>query len=156
MVRVNVPIPVPMAFHSFGGWKRSLFGDHHMHGPEGRALLYQAEGHYLALADQHPRRRRVQDADHGVSRRRWARAARKEERVTAKHRYTVVLEPLEGGGFNVHVPALPEVVTFGETEPEALAMAEDAIRLAISYRIDHGEPVPPEIKPEVRQVAVAL
>ena len=35
MVGVNVPIPVPMAFHSFGGWKRSLFGDHAMHGPEG-------------------------------------------------------------------------------------------------------------------------
>ena len=35
MVGVNVPIPVPMAFHSFGGWKRSLFGDHHMHGAEG-------------------------------------------------------------------------------------------------------------------------
>jgi len=35
MVGVNVPIPVPMAFHSFGGWKRSLFGGHHMHGPEG-------------------------------------------------------------------------------------------------------------------------
>jgi len=35
MVGVNVPIPVPMAFHSFGGWKRSLFGDHHVHGPEG-------------------------------------------------------------------------------------------------------------------------
>ncbi|BAI74766.1 methylmalonate-semialdehyde dehydrogenase (plasmid) [Azospirillum sp. B510] len=35
MVGVNVPIPVPMAFHSFGGWKGSLFGDHHMHGPEG-------------------------------------------------------------------------------------------------------------------------
>ncbi len=35
MVGVNVPIPVPMAFHSFGGWKASLFGDHHMHGPEG-------------------------------------------------------------------------------------------------------------------------
>ncbi|MCB1497755.1 MAG: CoA-acylating methylmalonate-semialdehyde dehydrogenase [Bauldia sp.] len=35
MVGVNVPIPVPMAFHSFGGWKQSLFGDHHMHGPEG-------------------------------------------------------------------------------------------------------------------------
>jgi malonate-semialdehyde dehydrogenase (acetylating)/methylmalonate-semialdehyde dehydrogenase len=35
MVGVNVPIPVPMAFHSFGGWKDSLFGDHHMHGPEG-------------------------------------------------------------------------------------------------------------------------
>ena len=35
MVGVNVPIPVPMAFHSFGGWKASLFGDHHMHGMEG-------------------------------------------------------------------------------------------------------------------------
>jgi malonate-semialdehyde dehydrogenase (acetylating)/methylmalonate-semialdehyde dehydrogenase len=35
MVGVNVPIPVPMAFHSFGGWKGSLFGDHYMHGPEG-------------------------------------------------------------------------------------------------------------------------
>jgi malonate-semialdehyde dehydrogenase (acetylating) / methylmalonate-semialdehyde dehydrogenase len=35
MVGINVPIPVPLAFHSFGGWKRSLFGDHHVHGPEG-------------------------------------------------------------------------------------------------------------------------
>jgi malonate-semialdehyde dehydrogenase (acetylating)/methylmalonate-semialdehyde dehydrogenase len=35
MVGVNVPIPVPVAYHSFGGWKRSLFGDLYMHGPEG-------------------------------------------------------------------------------------------------------------------------
>ena len=35
MVGINVPIPVPMAFHSFGGWKRSLFGDSAMHGVEG-------------------------------------------------------------------------------------------------------------------------
>jgi len=35
MIGINVPIPVPMAFHSFGGWKKSLFGDHHAHGPEG-------------------------------------------------------------------------------------------------------------------------
>lgn len=35
MVGINVPIPVPMAFHSFGGWKRSLFGDHSVHGMEG-------------------------------------------------------------------------------------------------------------------------
>ena len=35
MVGVNVPIPVPVAYHSFGGWKGSLFGDHHAHGPEG-------------------------------------------------------------------------------------------------------------------------
>ena len=35
MVGINVPIPVPMAWHSFGGWKRSLFGDHHIYGEEG-------------------------------------------------------------------------------------------------------------------------
>jgi malonate-semialdehyde dehydrogenase (acetylating)/methylmalonate-semialdehyde dehydrogenase len=35
MVGINIPIPVPMAFHSFGGWKRSLFGDHSIYGPEG-------------------------------------------------------------------------------------------------------------------------
>ncbi len=35
MVGINVPIPVPVAYHSFGGWKRSLFGDHHVYGREG-------------------------------------------------------------------------------------------------------------------------
>ena len=35
MIGVNVPIPVPVAYYSFGGWKSSLFGDHYMHGPEG-------------------------------------------------------------------------------------------------------------------------
>jgi malonate-semialdehyde dehydrogenase (acetylating)/methylmalonate-semialdehyde dehydrogenase len=35
MVGVNVPIPVPMAYYSFGGWKQSLFGDTHLHGPDG-------------------------------------------------------------------------------------------------------------------------
>jgi len=35
MVGINIPIPVPVAYHSFGGWKRSLFGDQHMHGLEG-------------------------------------------------------------------------------------------------------------------------
>ena len=43
MIGINVPIPVPMAFHSFGGWKDSLFGDHHMHGPEGVRFYTQAK-----------------------------------------------------------------------------------------------------------------
>jgi len=43
MIGVNVPIPVPMAYHSFGGWKDSLFGDHHVHGPEGVAFYTQAK-----------------------------------------------------------------------------------------------------------------
>ncbi|TMQ93662.1 CoA-acylating methylmalonate-semialdehyde dehydrogenase [Actinomadura soli] len=43
MIGVNVPIPVPMAFYSFGGWKQSLFGAHHMHGPEGVAFYTRAK-----------------------------------------------------------------------------------------------------------------
>jgi len=35
MIGINVPIPVPMAYYSFGGWKASLFGDTHVHGTEG-------------------------------------------------------------------------------------------------------------------------
>lgn len=35
MIGVNVPVPVPVAWHSFGGWKDSLFGEHHMYGPDG-------------------------------------------------------------------------------------------------------------------------
>ncbi|MCY7396647.1 MAG: CoA-acylating methylmalonate-semialdehyde dehydrogenase [Nocardioides sp.] len=43
MIGINVPVPVPMAFHSFGGWKDSLFGDHHMHGPEGVRFYTRAK-----------------------------------------------------------------------------------------------------------------
>ena len=43
MIGVNIPVPVPMAFHSFGGWKDSLFGDHHIHGPEGVRFYTQAK-----------------------------------------------------------------------------------------------------------------
>ncbi len=43
MIGVNVPIPVPMAFYSFGGWKDSLFGDTHMHGPEGIRFYTRAK-----------------------------------------------------------------------------------------------------------------
>jgi len=43
MIGVNVPIPVPMAYYSFGGWKDSLFGEHHIHGPEGVAFYSRAK-----------------------------------------------------------------------------------------------------------------
>jgi malonate-semialdehyde dehydrogenase (acetylating)/methylmalonate-semialdehyde dehydrogenase len=43
MIGVNVPIPVPMAYYSFGGWKDSLFGDHHIHGTEGIRFYTQAK-----------------------------------------------------------------------------------------------------------------
>ncbi len=43
MIGINVPIPVPMAYYSFGGWMDSLFGDHHIHGPEGVSFYTRAK-----------------------------------------------------------------------------------------------------------------
>ena len=73
----------------------------------------------------------------------------------ADHSFSIILEPQEGGGFTVLVPALPEVVTEGETEKEALANAEEAIRAVLSYRQDKGLPIPRDALPEVRRVTVA-
>jgi antitoxin HicB len=73
----------------------------------------------------------------------------------ANYSFSVVLEPQAEGGFTVLVPALPEVVTEGESEAEALANAEEAIRAVLSYRRDHGIPIPADAHPEIRQVSVA-
>jgi malonate-semialdehyde dehydrogenase (acetylating)/methylmalonate-semialdehyde dehydrogenase len=43
MIGINVPVPVPMAYYSFGGWKDSLFGDKHIHGPEGISFYTRAK-----------------------------------------------------------------------------------------------------------------
>ena len=59
-----------------------------------------------------------------------------------QYSFSVVLEPQEGGGFTVLVPALPEVVTEGETEDEALANAQEAIRAVLDYRRDNGLSIP--------------
>jgi len=58
MIGINVPIPVPMAFYSFGGWKDSLFGDHHIHGPEGIRFYTRAK----AVTSRWPEE--AQDAGH--------------------------------------------------------------------------------------------
>jgi hypothetical protein len=64
---INVPIPVPMAFHSFGGWKRSLFGDMAVYGPEG-VRFYTHLKTMTALADRGARRGRICDADDALRR----------------------------------------------------------------------------------------
>ncbi|HYS49850.1 MAG TPA: type II toxin-antitoxin system HicB family antitoxin [Xanthobacteraceae bacterium] len=69
--------------------------------------------------------------------------------------FSVILEPQEGGGFTVLVPALPEVVTEGDSEREALANAEEAIRAVLGYRRVHGIPIPADSSPQVRRVTVA-
>ena len=63
--------------------------------------------------------------------------------MAQNHSFSVILEPQEGGGFTVLVPALPEVVTEGDTEKEALENAQEAIRAILEYRRDHGGTVRP-------------
>ncbi len=69
--------------------------------------------------------------------------------------FTVMLEPQPEGGFSVTVPALPEAVTEGDTETEALAMAEDAIRAVLEYRHDHGIAIPEDASPRLHRITVA-
>ena len=52
MVGVNVPVPVPMAYYSFGGWKDSLFGEHHIHGPEGVAFYTRGKAVTVRWPDE--------------------------------------------------------------------------------------------------------
>jgi len=64
-----------------------------------------------------------------------------EETVAVDHNrtFTVVLKPEDKGGYTVRVPALPEIVTYGKNKREALAMAQDAIRLVMADCVARGE-----------------
>lgn len=73
-----------------------------------------------------------------------------------KWTFAIVLEPEEEGGFTVRVPAIPEIVTYGKDEREALAMAEDAVRLVIADCIARGEPLPSGKPPRIREITVTL
>jgi antitoxin HicB len=74
--------------------------------------------------------------------------------MPSRHSFSVVLEPQEGGGFTVLVPALPEVVTEGDTEEVAIANAEEAIRAILDYRRDNGIAIPADAAVEIRRVTV--
>lgn len=73
-----------------------------------------------------------------------------------KRTFAVVLEPEEDGGFTVRVPSLPEIVTYGKDEREALAMAEDAIRLVLEDCAARGDSIPNGEPPRIREVTVTL
>lgn len=70
--------------------------------------------------------------------------------------FAVVLQPEEEGGFTVRVPSIPEIVTYGKDEREALLMAEDAIRLVLKDCAARGEPIPAAEPPRIREVTVTL
>jgi antitoxin HicB len=75
--------------------------------------------------------------------------------MMAKNRtFVIVLEPQPEGGFTVTVPALPEVVTEGDTEEEALTMAREAIELAIAHRRAKGLEVPADTSSKIRRVKI--
>ena len=76
--------------------------------------------------------------------------------MSQKRTFAVVLEPEQEGGFTVRVPSLPEIVTYGKDEREALAMAEDAIRLVLEDCAARGEPLPEGEAPRIREVTVTL
>lgn len=76
------------------------------------------------------------------------------------YNYTVFFEPLEEGGYNVVVPAIPEICTFGETLEEARTMAEDAICCYLESAIQLGEEIPLDIsidrEPVKERLAITL
>ena len=76
--------------------------------------------------------------------------------VDQTRKFAVVLEPEVEGGFTVRVPSLPEIVTYGQDEKEALAMAQDAIRLVLEDMTARGEDIPPASTPRIHEVTVTL
>jgi predicted RNase H-like HicB family nuclease len=59
--------------------------------------------------------------------------------------YTTLFEPMPEGGFNVVVPAIPEICTYGETLEDAREMARDAIRCYLESALKTGEPIPGDV-----------
>ena len=74
-----------------------------------------------------------------------------------EYEYTILLDPNEDeGGFTVTVPALPGIVTQGDTVEEAREMARDAIALYLEDLVAEGEPIPTErVSPQLARVTVA-
>jgi antitoxin HicB len=72
-----------------------------------------------------------------------------------EYQFTVFFEPQEDG-FNVVVPAIPEICTFGGTLEDARVMAEDAIRCYLESAIKNGEAIPKDIDPRKERLAVAV
>jgi predicted RNase H-like HicB family nuclease len=71
------------------------------------------------------------------------------------YNYTVIFEPVDGG-FDVIVPAIPEICTFGATIKEAREMAEDAIRCYLESAIELNEPIPLDKEPSLERIAVKI
>jgi antitoxin HicB len=72
------------------------------------------------------------------------------------YNYTVIFEPVEEGGYDVIVPAIPEICTFGATIEEAREMAEDAIRCYLESALEDNETIPQDKEPSLERIAVKI
>lgn len=70
--------------------------------------------------------------------------------------YNVIYQPEAEGGYNVIVPAIPEICTFGETLEEAKAMALDAIKCFLESAAQHNEPFPVDLNPKQERISVSV
>lgn len=75
--------------------------------------------------------------------------------MSAEHSYTIHLLPEPEGGFTVRVPALPPVVTYGETYEKALANAREAIEAVLDVYRDEGIEIPPDIETRLDKLTIA-
>lgn len=83
-------------------------------------------------------------------------SSRKSSVQASPRSFTVIFEPDCDGGYNVSVPALPEICTFGETLEEAREMARDAIQLVIAGKIEEGEEIPEDFPSEPISERIAI
>ena len=72
------------------------------------------------------------------------------------YNYTVIFKPLEEGGYDVIIPAIPEICTFGDTIEEARKMAEDAIKCYIESALELNEPIPIDSEVSFEKIAVKV
>jgi antitoxin HicB len=70
--------------------------------------------------------------------------------------YTVLFQRMPEGGYNVVVPAIPEICTFGETISEARRMAKDALRCFLESALKTGEAIPNDVEPATEHIAVVV
>lgn len=70
------------------------------------------------------------------------------------YNYTVIFEPVEEGGYDVIVPAIPEICAFGATIEGAREMAGDAIRCYLESALENNEPIPQDKEPSLEHMAV--
>jgi antitoxin HicB len=75
--------------------------------------------------------------------------------MTTELSYTLTLRPEPEGGFTVRVPALPPVVTYGETYEEALANAREAVEAVLAVYRDEGIEIPPDVETRVAKLTIA-